>query len=162
MRSEAGEETWLLSVPAFVGSPGKEILLRSHARVGRWGARTAWEKGRQTSSWRPSVTLWCFLSTYAHIPFSWPHPNQPILPHQLLTFQPSSDPRGSADLTGTFRIDFCPSEHVFKLLLQELKPFIDCLPPFHLAASMWVKGIIDESKIIADEPMVISKATTLL
>lgn len=75
-----------------------------------------------------------FLSTYAHIPFSWPHPNQPILPHQLLTFQPLSDPRGSADLTGMFRTDFCPSEDVFKLLLQELKPFIDCLPPFHLAA----------------------------
>lgn len=122
----------LLSVPAFVGSPGKEILLRSQARVDRWGARTAlMGEGEADKLWRHDHTVG-FLSTDAHIPFSWLHPNQHILPHQFVTFQPLSDPRGSADLTGMSRTDFCPSEDVFKLLLQELKPFI--LSSFHLAA----------------------------
>lgn len=50
---------------------------------------------------------------------------------------------------------------LFKILLQELKFFIDFLPPSHLAACR-LKVIIYESKIIANEPMVIYKASKLL
>lgn len=50
---------------------------------------------------------------------------------------------------------------LFKILLQKLKFFLDFLPPSHLAAC-GLKVIIYESKLIADEPMVIYKVTKLL
>lgn len=88
----------------------------------------------------------------------------------FLTSYPTVRPQGlildSGDLTGTFRTDFCPSEHLchntflFKLLLQELKSFMHFFPPPHL--TICGSKIIYEFKIIADESMVIYKATKLL